>query len=176
MVLWEKKVTVRMRTEGSQEPSDTHLQLGEIQGRRMGCKKQPETASSRFFHEQDAPVIASSAHKMQHRVTPTTIKSILWGSISLPTPELLSHTNLVGIQYLGGRGAIREPPGQGSSQCSTLGAGGPARHLPVPSRDAPCPEMAWAESPQGQSLRQMFGCKAFVVLYFESASSEIKQP
>lgn len=26
MVLWEKKVTVRMRTKRSQEPSNTHLQ------------------------------------------------------------------------------------------------------------------------------------------------------
>lgn len=62
MVLWERKVTVRMRTERPQEPSNICLQLGEIQGRRLGCSKS-ETASLRLFHDA-APLTASSDHKM----------------------------------------------------------------------------------------------------------------
>lgn len=61
------------------------LLLGEIQGRREGCTKIPESkpASSRLLHAQDDVQIArcSREHDPKHHQTPLT-----GGSILLPHP------------------------------------------------------------------------------------------
>jgi len=103
-------------------------------------------------------------------VTPAITKNISWGAPSSHPPRSPSST------------LTRWPSSTWGSdkKAPTLAGKRPAQHPGCwwargpsarPGRGAHAPRCPRAEPPQGQSFRQMFCCKAFIILYFEPASS-----